>query len=71
MKRIIKGSKLKCKKDIFNIFNQILFEKNKIYEVLYVDNEKIKVMVYLNHNLIGNEYNQFELNWILENFDII
>ena len=71
MKRIIKGTKLKCKEDILNVFNQILFKKDVIYDVLYVDNEDIEVMVSINHNLIGNEYNVFPLTWVTNKFEIL
>ena len=46
-----KGDKLICKKDIKNIFGWILFEKGKVYEVLYIDNEKPEIMVVLNHKM--------------------
>ncbi len=45
-----------------------LFEAGKEYQVLYVDNEKPKIMVVLNHNLYANEYAEYPIEWILENF---
>jgi hypothetical protein len=65
-----KGQNLVCTRTINNAFDDILFEKDKVYEVLYVDNEKVHTLVYLNHNLIGNEYQGFELSWVLENFKV-
>ena len=58
-----KGFKLKCKKDINNIVGIKLFEKNKDYEVIYVDHESTKVLVCLN-NVI------YPLDWVNENFMI-
>lgn len=52
-----KGDKLICKKEVKNFLGWILFEKNTEYEVLYVDNDDVEVMVCLNHALYGNEYN--------------
>lgn len=71
MKRIVKGIKLKCNENIFNVFNKVLFEKDKIYEVLYVDNEDIEVMVSIKHNLIDYKYNIFPLTWVTNNFEIL
>jgi len=61
--RMRKGFKLKCKKDINNIVGIKLFEKNKDYEVIYVDHESTKVLVCLN-NVI------YPLDWVNENFMI-
>ena len=66
-----KGDKLICKKDIKNIFGWILFEKGKVYEVLYMNNEDVKVMVCLDHTLYANEYNQFTLEWVNEKFKLM
>ena len=66
-----KGDKLICKKDIKNIFGWILFEKGKVYEVLYMNNEDVKVMVCLDHTLYSNEYNQFPLEWVNEKFKLM
>lgn len=71
MKRIVKGVRLKCKEDILNVFDQVLFEKDKIYDVLYVDYEDVQVMVSLNHNLIGNEYQSYPLTWVSKKFEIL
>lgn len=63
-----KGDRLICKKNINNIFGWPLFEKGKEYEVLYVDNEQVKVMVVLNHNLYANEYMDYSIDWVNKNF---
>ena len=65
---IRKGDKLLCTEDVNNVFGWPLFEKGKQYEVLYVDNEKVKTYVYINHNLYGNEYMEHELQWVLKRF---
>jgi hypothetical protein len=65
---IRKGDKLICTEDVNNMFGWPLFEKGKEYEVLYVDNEKVKTYIYMNHNLYGNEYMEHELQWILKRF---
>ena len=65
---IRKGDKLLCTEDVNNVFGWPLFEKGKQYEVLYVDNEKVKTYVYMNHNLYGNEYMEHELQWVLKIF---
>jgi uncharacterized protein YlbG (UPF0298 family) len=63
-----KGDKLICINEITNIMNMPLFEKGKTYEVLYVDNEDVEVMVCLNHILYANEYNNFSVGWVNKNF---
>ena len=63
-----KGDKVKCLRTIKNFFGWVLFEKGKMYNVLYVDNESISVMVTLDHTLYANEYMEYELDWILKNF---
>ena len=63
-----KGDKLICQKEINNFLGQPLFEKGKEYDVLYVNNEDVEVMVCLNHNLYANEYNSFTLEWVNSNF---
>jgi len=65
---IRKGDKLICTEDVNNMFGWPLFEKGKEYEVLYVDNEKVKTYIYMNHNLYGNEYMEHELQWVLKIF---
>lgn len=65
-----KGDKLICTKSVNNVLGWTLFEKGKEYEVLYIDNEKVKVYVTLNHNLYGNEYNTWELEWVYEHFKV-
>lgn len=66
-----KGDKLICKETVSNIFGMPLFEKDKEYEVLYIDNEQREVMVVLNHNLYGNEYMEYSLGWINKNFKYV
>jgi hypothetical protein len=63
-----KGFKLKCKEDINNMLGMPLFEKDKIYEVLYVNHESTEVLVCLNHILYANEYNSWSLEWVNKNF---
>lgn len=65
---IRKGDKLICTEDINNVFGMPLFEKGKEYDVLYVENEKVKTFIVLNHVLYGNEYMEHELEWILKRF---
>ena len=65
---IRKGDKLICTEDVNNVFGMPLFEKDKEYEVLYVDNEKVKTFIVLNHVLYGNEYMEHELQWVLKRF---
>ncbi len=48
-----------------------LFEKDKEYEVLYVDNEQREIMVTLNHNLYGNEYVQYPIDWVNKKFKYV
>lgn len=63
-----KGDKLICKETVNNVFGMPLFEKDKEYEVLYIDNEKTEVMVILNHNLYANEYMEYPLEWVSKKF---
>ena len=63
-----KGDKLKCLEDIPNVLGMPLFEKDKIYEVLYVDHENTTIQVCLNHNLYANEYETFDLEWVNKRF---
>jgi hypothetical protein len=65
---IRKGDKLLCTEDVNNVFGMPLFEKGKEYDVLYVDNEKVKTFIVLNHVLYGNEYMEHELQWVLKRF---
>lgn len=66
-----KGDKLICKETVNNIFGMPLFEKDKEYEVLYIDNEQTEIMVVLNHNLYANEYSEYPLEWINKNFKYV
>jgi hypothetical protein len=63
-----KGDKLKCLNDISNLLGQPLFVKGEIYEVLYVNNEGVSILVCLNHILYANEYNSFPIEWVKKNF---
>ena len=63
-----KGDKVKCLKTIKNLLGCTLFEKGKIYNVLHVDNETVRVMVTLDHILYANEYMEYDLDWVLKNF---
>jgi hypothetical protein len=65
---IRKGDKFLCTEDVDNMFGWSLFEKGKVYEVLWVDNEQVKTFVVLNHVLYGNEYMEHELQWVLKRF---
>lgn len=62
------NEKLICINDIYNVDGNILFKKDEIYTVLYVDNEQVSVLVCLDHILYGNEYASFDIQWVLENF---
>jgi hypothetical protein len=66
-----KGDKLICREDIKNILREVIFEKGKVYEVLYVDNEKTEVMVVLNHKVYDAEYKEYSLEWINQNFKYV
>jgi len=66
-----KGDKLICKETVNNIFGMPLFEKGKEYEVLYIDNESVEVMVVLNHKLYANEYQQYPIDWVNKNFKYV
>jgi hypothetical protein len=63
-----KGDILICKENVNNIFGMPLFEKEKEYEVLYVNNERVEVLITLNHNLYANEYMEYPIEWVLEKF---
>lgn len=65
---IRKGDKFLCIEDVDNVFGTRLFNKGEVYNVIYVDNEQIKVLITLNHNLIGNEFFEFDLDFINKNF---
>lgn len=65
---IRKGDKFRCTEDVNNVFGMPLFKKGEVYEILWVDNEQVKVLVALNHILYGNEYSEWELDWVLEKF---
>jgi hypothetical protein len=65
---IRKGDKLLCTEDVNNVFGMPLFKKGKTYEVLCVDNEKVKTYITLNHVLYANDYMEYELEWVLKIF---
>jgi hypothetical protein len=65
---IRKGDKFLCTEDVNNVFGFPLFEKNKEYKVLCVNNEKIKIYITLNHILYSNEYIEHDLEWISKRF---
>jgi len=66
-----KGDKFICNKTINNILGLPLFEEGKVYYVLYVDNEQVEIMVVLNHNLYANEYMEYPIDWIKNNFKFV
>jgi|LakMenEpi03Aug12_release.lakeMendotaPanAssembly.Ray.scaffolds.fasta_scaffold2682062_2 hypothetical protein len=66
-----KGDKFICNKTINNILGLPLFEEGKVYDVLYVDNEQVEIMVVLNHNLYANEYMEYPIDWIKNNFKFV
>jgi len=59
-----KGDKLLCIKKIYNLFDQPLFIKNKIYTILYIDNNYL----IMDHILYGSEYGGFDIDYVHENF---
>ena len=63
-----KGDKLVCIETINNFMGNPLFIGGEVYEILYVDNEDIKVQVCLNHIVYANEYNTFDIDWVYKNF---
>lgn len=63
-----KGDSLICLNNIKNPFGSSLFEKDKIYNVLYINNETIIRTACLNHRLYANEYSEFDIEWISKNF---
>jgi hypothetical protein len=65
-----KGDKIICKRTIKNLLGDPLFKKGHEYEVLYINNEDIITKVVLNHIMYANEYNEFDLEWVLKNFII-
>ena len=58
------GDKLICKKDILNVFGWKLCFCGNIYIILDIDDDYIVI----NHNLYGNEYGEFTIDEIRENF---
>lgn len=65
---IRKGDRFLCTEDVNNVFGMPLFKKGETYEVLWVDHEKVKTFITLNHILYANEYMEYEYEWILTKF---
>ncbi len=63
-----KGDNLICLNTIKNPLGWDLFEKDKVYTVLYVNNETVIRTACLNHKLYANEYSEFDIEWINKNF---
>lgn len=61
------GDILICKKDVTNYLGWPLFEKDKRYQVLDIN----ETDVILDHNLYGSEFGTFPLDWVKENFSNI
>lgn len=65
-----KGDNLICLNTINNKFGMPLFEKDKVYTILYVDNESLIKTICLNHILYANEYSEFDSDWVIKNFKL-
>ena len=63
-----KGDKLTCINNVSNLVGQTLFKKGKIYEVIFIDNEKPKISICLKHELSGLMCEEFNLEFIVKNF---
>jgi hypothetical protein len=61
------GDTLICKNTINNFFGQPLFIENETYKILYIDDEN----VVLNNILYANEYAEFDIEFIKNNFNTI
>jgi hypothetical protein len=59
-----KGDKLICKKDLLNVFGWKVCHGGTIYTILGIDGD----FIVINHNLYGNEYGEFTIDEIRENF---
>jgi hypothetical protein len=66
-----KGDKLRCLETIYNLMGKPLFKKDEVYNVIYIDNESVNVMVCLDHILYANEYQDFEIEWVKKNFEYV
>ncbi len=64
------SDKLICINQINNGWGWPLFDKGKEYEVLDIDYDEGGRIIFatLNHNLYGNEYNLFSLDFVKKNF---
>jgi len=65
-----KGDKLICKNNIIDNTGNIIFEKSREYEVLYLDNEKPKIMVIIKTDLQKNGIFEQTLDWVHINFKL-
>jgi len=60
------GDKLICKRNIYNMMDQPLFIKGETYTVLFNDTDNETVS--LDHILYGNEYGEFDYDFVKKNF---
>jgi hypothetical protein len=58
------NDKLLCLNTINNCFGQVLYKKDKEYNVLYIDND----FIVINHPLYANEYVETTIDFVKENF---
>lgn len=61
-----KGDILICQEEVTNPFGWSLFELNKEYKILDIDDDE----VYLDHTLYANEYNSFSVEWVKQKFKL-
>lgn len=61
-----KGDTLICQEEVTNLFGWSLFELNKEYKILDIDDDE----VYLDHTLYANEYNSFPIDWVKQKFKL-
>ena len=66
-----KGDKLLCKNDIFDSSNYTLFKRGEIYEINYIENETIKILICINHESLYTRINEFNIEWVFSNFETI
>lgn len=60
------GNKLICKNTINNIMGDPLFIKGCVYTILSADYDDEKLI--LDHILYGNEYGEFDFDFVEDNF---
>lgn len=65
-----KGDKLICKNNIFDDLGNVMFEKSKEYDVIYVDHEKAKIMVIIKTDPLKNTTFEQTLDWVHINFKL-